>query len=126
MGLSLTVENRGYSLAAVHGASHCSAFCCGAQALGSWASVVPAHGSVVAACWLVGTQASVVVAHGLWSEGSVVVVQGLSCSEAGRIFLGPGLTEPVSLALAGRFLSTVPPGKSSTENFLKSVSGGSQ
>ena len=65
MGLSLTVENRGYSLAAVHGASHCNAFCCGAQALGSWASVAAAHGSVVAACWLVGMQASVAVAHGL-------------------------------------------------------------
>ena len=43
--------------------SHCSGFsCCGAQALGTWASVV--------------------VARGLQSAGSVVVAHGLSCSEA--------------------------------------------
>ena len=31
-------------------------------------------------------QASVVVAHGLWSAGSVVVVHGLSCSAACGLF----------------------------------------
>ena len=40
----------------------------------------------------------------------MVVVQGLSCSEGGGIFLGPGLTEPVSLALVGGFLTTEPLG----------------
>ena len=44
--------------------------------------------------------------------GSVVVAHGLSCSAACEIFPGPGL-EPVSPALAGGFLITVPPGKSS-------------
>ena len=52
-------------------ASHCSGFsCCGAQALG--------------------TRASVVVAWGLESTGSVVVVHGLSCSTACGIFLDQG------------------------------------
>ena len=55
-----------------------------------------------------GTWASVVVAHGLWSTGSVVVEHGLSC---GMWDLpGPGL-KPVSPALASGFLTTVPPGK---------------
>ena len=57
--------------------------------------------------WHVG---SVVVACGLQSTGSVVVAHRLSCSTACGIFPGPGL-EPMSLALAGRFLTTAPPGK---------------
>ena len=61
-------------------ASHCGGFsCCGA--------------------WALGTQASVVVVH------------GLSCSAAYGNPPGPGL-EPVSPALAGRFLTTAPQGKS--------------
>ena len=44
------------------------------------------------------------VALGLWRVGSVV--QGM------RNLPGPGI-EPVSPALAGKFLSTLPPGKSS-------------
>ena len=52
-------------------ASHCSGFsCCGAQALGAWASVV--------------------VARGLYSAGSVVVAHGLSCSTACGIFPDQG------------------------------------
>ena len=58
--------------------------------------------------WHVG---SVVVARGLQSTGTVVVVHGLSCSVACGIFPEPGL-EPMSPALAGRFLTTAPPGKS--------------
>ena len=52
-------------------ASHCGGFsCCGAQGLG--------------------TQASVVVAHGLQSAGSVVVAHRLSCSAACGIFPDQG------------------------------------
>ena len=58
---------------------------------------------------------SVVVARGLYSAGSVVVVHGLSCSAWD--LPGPGL-EPVSPALAGGFLTTAPPGKPRTM-FLK-------
>ena len=53
---------------------------------------------------------SAVVACGLQSAGSVVVVHGLSCSPARGIFPDPGL-ERVSPALAGGFLTTEPPGK---------------
>ena len=53
-------------------ASHgCDFSCCGAQALGRWASVV--------------------VACRLSSTGSVVVAHGLSCPEARGIFLDQGL-----------------------------------
>ena len=52
-------------------ASHCGGFsCCRARALGAWASVV--------------------VAHRLYSAGSVVVVHGLSCSVACGIFPDQG------------------------------------
>ena len=71
--------------------------CCGARALGA--------------------QASVVVARGLSSCGPWALERRLSRCCA-RAFLlrgmwdlpGPGL-KPVSLALVGRFLTTVPPGK---------------
>ena len=70
---------------------HCGGFsCCGAQALGTWVSVA-------AAC-------------GLQSAGSAVAAHGLSFPSTWDL-PGPG-TEPVSPALAGRFLSTAPPGKS--------------
>ena len=79
-------------------ASHCSGFsCCGARALG--------------------VRASVVVACGLNSCGSRVLERRLSSCGARAQLLrgmwdppGPGL-EPVSPALAGRFLTTAPPGK---------------
>ena len=67
-------------------ASHCGGFsCCGAQALGAQATVVAIRrlSSCGAWAWLL---------HGMWD------------------LPGPGL-EHVSPALAGRFLTTVPPGK---------------
>ena len=67
-------------------ASHCSGFsCCGAQALSAQASVVVACG--LSSC---GARASLL--RSTWD------------------LPGPGL-EPVSPALAGGFLTTVPPGK---------------
>ena len=79
-------------------ASHCGGFsCCGARALGIWASIV--------------------VAHRLSSCGSRALEHRLSSWGAWALLLccmwglpGPGL-KPVSPALAGRFLTTVPPGK---------------
>ena len=68
-------------------ASHRGGFSrCGARALGAWASVVAARR--LSSC---GTWAQLL--HGMWD------------------LPGPGL-EPVSLALAGGFLTTEPPGKS--------------
>ena len=53
-----------------------------------------------------------VVGHGLQSAGPVVVAHRLSCPAAcGTLVPQPGL-EPVYPALAGRFLTTGPPGKS--------------
>ena len=50
--------------------------------------------------------------HRLWSLGSEVVVHGRICFMAcGLLFPGPGI-DPLSPALAGRFLFTVPPGES--------------
>ena len=80
-------------------ASHCGVFsCCGARAVGPWASVV--------------------VARGLSSCGSRALERRLSSCGARASLLhsmwdlpGPGL-EPVSPALAGGFSTTVPPGKS--------------
>ena len=67
-------------------ASHCSGFsCCGAGALGAQASVVVARG--LSSC---GTRAQLL--RNTWD------------------LPGPGL-KPVSTALAGGFLTTVPPGK---------------
>ena len=81
-------------------ASHCSGFsCCRAQALGM--------------------RASVVAARGLSSCGSRALERRLSsCGAPAQLLCGmwdlpgPGL-KPMSPALAGRFLITVPPGKSS-------------
>ena len=79
-------------------ASHCGGFsCCGA--------------------WALGTQASVVVARGLSSCGSWTLECRLNSCGAWALLLrgvwdlpGPGL-KSVSPALAGRFLTTAPPGK---------------
>ena len=68
-------------------ASHCGGFsCCGARALGTWASVV-------VACGLSSCGALAQLLHGMWDLPR------------------PGI-EPVSPMLAGRFLTTAPPGKS--------------
>ena len=70
--------------------------------------------------WSMGSRcvASVVVAHGLSSCGSRALERRLSsCGARAKLFRGmwdlpgPGI-EPVSPALAGGFLTTVPPGKS--------------
>ena len=85
-GLSLVAVSRCYSLRCSARAFHCGGFsCCRSWALGVWASVV--------------------VACGLSSCGSRA---SLLCSMWDRP--GPGL-EPMSPALAGGFLTTVPPGK---------------
>ena len=74
------------------------------------ASLVAEHGSRHADFSSCGTWASVAVAHGLQSAGSVVVAHRLGCSAARGIFPDIGL-EPASPALAGGFLTTAPPGK---------------
>ena len=75
------------------------------------------RGSSCCGAWALGTQASVVVAHGLRSCGSRVLELKLSSCGARAQLLrgmwdlpGPGL-EPMYLALAGRFLTTAPAGK---------------
>ena len=92
-GLSLVVVSGGYS------SLRCTGFsCCRARALG--------------------TQASVVAARGLSSCGLRAVEYRLSsCGAQAQLLCGmwdlpgPGL-KPMSPALAGRFLTTAPPGKS--------------
>ena len=54
--------------------------------------------------------ASLVVEHGLQCLGSVAMVHGPSCHSMWNL-AGPRM-EPVSPALAGRFLTTGTPGKS--------------
>ena len=86
---------------------------CGLQQLKHAGSVVVAHGlqgagSVVVACRLQGMQASVVVVHGLSSCGTRAQLLRSTWN-----LPGPGI-EPVSAALAGRFLTTAPRGKSLT------------
>ena len=89
---------QGLLLVAVRGLLTAGAsLCCGAQALGA--------------------RASVVVTRGLSSCGSPALECKLSsCGTRASLLCGmwdlpgPGL-EPVSPALAGRFLTTVPPGK---------------
>ena len=79
---SLVVASRGYSVFRCGSqASHCSGFsCCRAQAPGTWASVVAVLG--LGSC---GSNLR------LWSEGSVIVEHGLSCSAACGIFSDQGL-----------------------------------
>ena len=79
-------------------ASHCCGFpCCGARALGTRASAVAAHRLGSCGSWAL-------------ESGAVVVAHGLSCSAACGNLPRPGL-EPVYPALAGRLLTTAPPGK---------------
>ena len=89
-------------------ASHCDGFsCCRAQALGAWAPVVVAHGLSSCGSWAVEHRLSSCGAwaqllHGIWDLPR------------------PGL-EPMSPALAGELLTTVPPGKPEVV-FLKNTS----
>ena len=85
-----------------------------------WVFVVVCRLSLVAVSWvtlvsvrgLLSEVASLVAEHRLYSVGSVVAVHRLSCPEARGILVPrPGI-EPMSPALAGRFLTTGPPGKS--------------
>ena len=86
-------------------ASHCGGFsCCGARALGAWASVV--------------------ATRGLSSCGSRAPERRLSSRGIRAQLLrgmwdlpGPGI-EPVSPALAGGFPTTAPPGKPHVSVFL--------
>ena len=92
--------------------------CCRAQVLGSWASVVEALGLSSCGsqalecigCSSCGTQAQCCC---LWALEHRLVgeVHGVSCSMACGIFSRTGM-KPMTSALAGRFLSTVPQGKS--------------
>ena len=96
--LFLQWQREGATLHCGARASNCSGFsCCGAQALGAWASVVMARrlsscGMRALECRLssCGTQAQLLC--GMWDLPR------------------PGL-EPMSPALAGGFLTTAPPGK---------------
>ena len=72
------------------------ASCCGAQAIGAWASVVAARGLSSCGlqaleCRLSSRGARALLLHGMWD------------------LPGPGI-EPVSPALAGGFLTTAPAG----------------
>ena len=70
------------------------------------------HGLLIAVASLVAEQRlQAPELQQLWHEGSVVVAHGLSCSGGMWDLPRPGL-EPVSSALAGRFLTTAPPGES--------------
>ena len=95
----LQLRRAGATLRCGAQASHCSGFsCCGA--------------------WALGARASVVVAQGLSSCGSWALEYRLSsCGARAQLLRGmwdlpsPRI-KPVSPALAGGFLTTVPPGKS--------------
>ena len=101
-------------------ASHCSGFsCCGAWALGAWASVVAAHrlssrgvrASVVVARGPQIARASVVVACGLqqlWRTGLVAPQNAGSSRTRAR----------TRIPCIGGFLTTVPPGKSLNPLFI--------
>ena len=89
-------------------ASHCSGFsCCGARALGAWASVVVARGFSSCGSWdlehrLISCGAQAQLLRGMWD------------------LPGPGI-EPVSPALADGFLTTAPaqgPGFCGFLNFI--------
>ena len=77
-GLSLVAASRGYSLL------QCAGFSLW------WLPLLQSTGSRHAGFSSCGTVGSVVVAHGLWSAGSVVVVHRLSCSAVRGIFPDQG------------------------------------
>ena len=108
--------------------------CCYARAFSSCSELgATLHCGVRASHWggfsgcrarALGAQASVVVARGLSSCGSRGLERSLSsCGTQAYLLRGmwdllrPGI-EPVSPALAGRFLTTAPPGKSLSLAFL--------
>ena len=102
-GLSLVAAPGAYSSFCNARASHCGGFSyCGAWALGVRASVVVARG--LSSC----VASSRAQAQYLWHTG--LVLHGM------WDLPGPGL-EPMSPALAGRFSTTVPPGKPCTGFF---------
>ena len=70
------------------------------QLLIAGASLVSEHG-------LYNAQASVVVVSRLWNTGSIIVMHGLSCSAAYRIFLDQGSNASPELE-ADRFFTTKP------------------
>ena len=115
----LQLRQAGTTSRCVAQASHCCGFsCCGAWAPGLWASAVATHWLSSCGTRALGCVASVVVAHGLSSCDLWALVRRLSsCGSWAQFLCGmwgpprPGI-EPMSSALAGRFLTTVPPGKS--------------
>ena len=108
-GLCLVAGSRGYSSLWCTDFSLCGFSCCGARALGTRASVVVAGGLSSCGLWALehrlsscGTQA--LLLRGMWDLPR------------------PGL-EPVSPALAGRFLTTEPPGKpGQQDSYMREVS----
>ena len=97
VGFSLVAEGGGYSLVAVRGLIAVASLGAGHRLWGSWASALLAHGPVLQ---LPGSK------HSLSSCGA-------------QAWLLPGVWDlpgsgikPVSPALAGRFFTTEPPGKS--------------
>ena len=90
--------------------------CAGSLLLQAGFSLVAASRgySLVKVCRLLIAVASLVLEYGSRCAGSVVVsLHRLSCFLGMWALSGPGI-EPVSPALAGRFLTTGPPGKSHT------------
>ena len=103
-GFSLVVKSGGYSLVVV-----CVGF--SLRWLLLWGTGSRGHR-------LSGTQASAVATHGRSRWGSWALEHRLdSCSAACGIFLHQGI-ESVSLALAGGFFTTEPPGKPHTQVVL--------
>ena len=99
---------------------HCCAWAfssCGERGL----LFIAVHVASRCRAWALGAQASVAVARGLSSCGLQALELRLSSCGTRAYLLhslwdlpGPGL-EPTSLALAGRFLTTAPPGKPCVE-----------
>ena len=95
-------------------ASHCGGFsCCGARALGTWASVVTALR--LSSCGMRAPECASFSSCGSWALEHRLS----SCSARAELLRGmwdppgPGI-KPVSPALAGGLLTTAPPGKPST------------
>ena len=103
--LSLVAKNGGWLLlAAVHGLLNAVASLVAEHGLWSTSSVVAVHGLLM--WWLLFMQSM-----GCRCTGSVVVVHGLSCPHSLWNLPGPGI-KPMPPAWPGRFLSSIPPGKS--------------